>query len=302
MDKIELFLFAPVDGAGIAVFRLLFGLAYFCFALIRYQGNVRFYQSEGYFCSWDLTPFVKPFKNKRLTSLLLQLDVFAVFLFFLGLFTQLSAVFLCLTKTTKFLWDKTQYNNHDYLICLIFFLFSITGGGAEFLALDNIIFSTEFDPAIVPKWHLLILQYQLFVVFFWGGINKINHDWLIRAQPLKSYFKAIKITPVRKRRQFEVYLPSANGAKWLKAFLSKHLTAVAASWFAMVFDLVAIPLLYCDATRLYVIPFFLFFHLFNHWYWTIGIFPYLNYAALFLFIDPATTRFLVDWLSGGYFA
>ena len=40
-------------------------------------------------------------------------------------------------------------------------------------------------PAIVPRWNVLLLRVQLFIVYFYGAIAKLNPDWL-RGEPMYS--------------------------------------------------------------------------------------------------------------------
>lgn len=37
----------------------------------------------------------------------------------------------------------------------------------------------------VPIWLLFLFQFQIVVVYFFGGIVKLNYDWLILQQPIR---------------------------------------------------------------------------------------------------------------------
>jgi hypothetical protein len=75
-----------------------------------------------------------------------------------------------------FLSDVSQYNNHYYLILLFSFLLAITDSH-RFLSLDvrrvPSLKSTE-----VPAWQVFVFQFQIAVVYFYGGLSKLHPQWL----------------------------------------------------------------------------------------------------------------------------
>ena len=40
-------------------------------------------------------------------------------------------------------------------------------------------------PTTVPRWNVLLLRFQLFIVYFYGAIAKLNPDWLA-GEPMYS--------------------------------------------------------------------------------------------------------------------
>src|SRR5260221_13981818 len=76
------------------------------------------------------------------------------------------------------LLDKSYYNNHMSLYSLLGLLFSLA---EETKRKDGVI--------TVPNWVLRIMQFQIVVVYFYGGLAKINPDWIFRHEPVLSILK-----------------------------------------------------------------------------------------------------------------
>src|SRR5262249_12275247 len=75
--------------------------------------------------------------------------------------------------------DKGYYNNHMYLYSLIGLLLSFA---EETKRKDGVI--------TVQNWVWRIMQFQILVVYFFGGIAKLNPDWMFRHEPVLSILKA----------------------------------------------------------------------------------------------------------------
>ena len=75
---------------------------------------------------------------------------------------------------------KGHYNNHYYLYILLPLLLSMTNAD-NWLSIKNWLQrrkDPQFKAAEIPNWQLFILQFQLFIVYFYGGLAKLNTDWL----------------------------------------------------------------------------------------------------------------------------
>ena len=91
---------------------------------------------------------------------------------------------LFLSFTYIELIDKTTYLNHYYFISIISFILIFVPANCR-LSLDSFFKKTSYIS--IPRWSIDIIKYMLFVVYFCAGIAKINSDWLIEAQPLKTW-------------------------------------------------------------------------------------------------------------------
>jgi hypothetical protein len=75
-----------------------------------------------------------------------------------------------------FVIDVSQYNNHYYLMALLAFLLAITDSH-RLLSLD-----ARRLPHVkrleVPAWQVFLFQFQVGVVYFYGGLSKFLPQWL----------------------------------------------------------------------------------------------------------------------------
>ena len=83
-------------------------------------------------------------------------------------------------------------NNHFYLYCLLGPLFIATRANASF-SLDRRRHPER--PVHVPLWSLLLFRAQIIFVYFYGGIAKLNADWLA-GEPLRRWLAFKADTPV----------------------------------------------------------------------------------------------------------
>lgn len=111
----------------------------------------------------------------------------------LGLFYRMSIALFCVGFTYVFMLDQTAYQNHFYLVCLLSFLMIFVPANRVF-SLDAM---RRPGGETVPAWSLWILRFQMGVVYFFGGIAKLNGDWL-RGEPmtiwLSPYAQAFSIS------------------------------------------------------------------------------------------------------------
>ncbi|MCB0410528.1 MAG: HTTM domain-containing protein, partial [Flavobacteriales bacterium] len=107
----------------------------------------------------------------------------ACFGIILGLLYRLSAILFFILFTYIELIDKTNYLNHYYFISLIAFILIFLPAGKAF-SIDNRI-RKRSDLSKVSNFYVLLPQLQMFTLYFFAGVAKLNHDWLFEAQPLK---------------------------------------------------------------------------------------------------------------------
>ena len=105
----------------------------------------------------------------------------------LGWRYRLSCLLATLIYAYLFLLAKSYYLNHAYLIILISFWMIWLPANRAF-SLD------VWQGRVVPtsqalRWHLFLLRFHMGIVYFFGGIAKLNPDWLFRAQPLQIWLK-----------------------------------------------------------------------------------------------------------------
>ena len=256
------YLCAPVATESLSLFRILFGVL-MMWEVIRYWRDGRlerdYIEPEFFF------KFIEPLPTLGEGAVPVFIVMFAAALFLaIGYAYRAAAIVFFLLYTYVFLIDKTQYNNHYYLISLLALLFSVTGANRT-LSLDA---CCRTLPSQAPRWHVLIFRFQIFIVFFYAGVAKINGDWLA-GEPVREWLKA--------RSDYVL----------IGQFLTEEWFVYCYAYAGMTFDLAIGFLLVCRRTRPWTLPPLMIFSAMNMWFYDIGIFPYLTTAVWILFVDDA---------------
>jgi len=128
-----------------------------------------------------------------------------------GMLYRVATVLFFLAFTYVFLLDQVCYLNHFYLVCLYSFLMIIVPAHRAF-SVDASVVPRLRSPT-APAWSLWILRTQMCVVYFMGGIAKINADWL-RGEPMRIWLAERSDFPLLGRffhEEWMVYLFSYGG-------------------------------------------------------------------------------------------
>lgn len=195
----------------------------------------------------------------------------------LGWYFRRTAPLLTLVYVYVFLLDKANYLNHAYLFCWLSAILCLTPAWREW-SLDVRRKPKEWSPT-APAWSVYVFPALMGLVYFFGGIAKINYDWLIEAMPMRMWLG----------RRSEMFL---LGPVW-----EQELTAYVMSWGGMLLDLLCPFLLLHRRLRWYVLVFIIGFHLTNHLIFNIGIFPWLSLVLTSMFFEPDWPHRFVRWLS-----
>lgn len=232
----------------------------------------RYYIEPHFHFTYELFPFVAPLPGQGMYWLFGAMGLFALGVA-LGVYYRWAACLFFLGYTYVFLLDKTPYNNHYYLISLLSFLLTLVDA-QRWLSLERWR-NSIFGPQTVPFWQLFILRAQFFIVYFYGGLAKLNRDWLM-GEPMR------------------LWLAERTHYPLLGPFFATETAAYFFSYGGLLFDLSIGFLLLWRRTRLLAFGSLLFFHLMNNWLFSIGIFPFLALAATILFVEPDWPRRLVQ--------
>jgi len=267
-------LFRPVDVSTLVFFRILFGVLLF-WEVTRYFYKFkvqRVYIDRAFHFTYTYFDFITPLQGNWMFLVFIVLGLSAILVALGWYYRQATAVFFFI-YTYIFLIDATQYNNHYYFIILLGFLLILVNANV-WLSLDSIR-KPEIKTCFVPYWNLFILQFQVVIVYFFGGIAKINPDWL-RGEPIRHWLEGSSDLPIIDKfltSEFGVYLFSYGG---------------------LVFDLLIGFFLLYRKTRFPAIVAVVLFHVTNAYLFSIGIFPFLMIAATVLFLEPDTPRKLLN--------
>lgn len=267
-------LFVQVDNTWMVVFRILFGLIA-GWEVYRYFSNgwiVRYWVAPTQHFTYYGFDWVRPLPPQGMVLLWVTLGVLAVGIT-LGVFYRFSAALFCLGFAYSFLLEATRYLNHFYLIALLAGLLAVVPAHQR-LSVDAWQRpSLRSDTA--PAWTLWLLRFQVGIVYVFGGVAKLNGDWL-RGEPMRTWLAARTGFPMI-GRWFE--------SEWL---------VWGFSYGGLLLDLAIVPLLLMRRTRAIALVALLIFNGLNDRLFSIGVFPYLALGAALLFCDPPRRWSLPD--------
>ncbi|MEX1025289.1 MAG: HTTM domain-containing protein [Planctomycetota bacterium] len=262
-------LFAPVDGASLAFFRVCFGglivvevVRFFVLGRIGayYVEPVAHFKYLGF--GW-----VRPWPGVAMYVHFVAVGVLGAAVM-LGWRYRVTSVLLALGFAYWFLLDKAQYLNHLYLTTLLGFLLACLP--AERVAsLDA---KRRALPSVVPRWSIWLLRAQFALVYVFAGLAKVGGDWA-EGNPMRDW------------------LADREGLPVLGPWLVRDLAVPFFVYGGMLFDLFVVPLLLWRPTRVVGVALSLGFHGLNFLIFSIGIFPFMMLAATTLFFEP-------DWPRG----
>jgi len=263
-------LFEPVDIASIAIFRMMFGAVIFweVWRYFDYGWISSYYMVPNFYFKYYGFEWVHPWlgNGMYIHFVVIASCALCVMAGFLYRFTS-WLLFFCLAYW--FLLDQSRYLNHFYLIVLIAFLMAaIPAHRANSL-------DTRRQPKLysntIPAWCLWLLRTQVGIVYFYGGLAKLNADWL-RGDPPRQWLAAHDHYPL------------------IGSWISSETAVWIMSYGGLLFDLGVVPALLWSKTRPWAFAACVGFHLMNASLFSIGVFPFLMLAATLLLFPPDWPR------------
>lgn len=264
------YLQAPVDAASVAAFRIVFGLMV--------AWDAMRYMTSGWIDEYYIAPqihftylyfgWVRPWPGQWMYAHFAVIAFAAVALAF-GMAYRSAAVLLFVAYSYVFLLEQSVYMNHYYLIALLAFLLIFIPAQREFSFAR---WRTPSIPATVPRWAVLILRFQLFVVYFYGAIAKLNPDWL-SGEPMYSELVA-----------------RGPDVPAIAAHFPPAVLAYGIAYGGILID-ATVPLLLCFRRTVWIgFACATVFHTLNELFLHIGIFSYLMTGAITIFFAPDWPR------------
>jgi hypothetical protein len=264
-------LFKPVDISFLVFFRIIFG------GIILWE-SYRYF-TRGWISRYYIEPvvnftyygfsWVRPWPGRGMYIHFLVLGVAAGCLM-IGFLYRLAAPVVFLAFTYVFLLDQTRYLNHFYLVCLISFLMCFLPAERAF-SVDALL-RRKIRSDVVPAWTLWLLRIQVGIPYFFGGIAKLNRDWVFGGEPMRIWLSPLTAVPP---------VGSIFKAGWL---------VYSFAFGGLLLDLLVVPLLLWRRTRLYAFVAAILFNLINAVIFEIGIFPWLMLGALLIYFPPDLLR------------
>ncbi len=254
----------PEDAAGLRAFRAIFG-GVMVFAVVRflaYDWDHSLYAAPSFHFSYPGFDWVKPLRAPWLE---VQFGVMALaaFAVMVGYHPRTTAALFAFLFTWAEFLDAATYLNHYYLISLLAALLAILPTPAGF---------TDRTGSVVPRWALLCLRVQVAIVYVYAGLWKLDGDWLLTAEPLRTWLRA------------HAHIPG------LGPLLDTDLAAHAMSLFGAAFDLTIPFLLSWSRSRTCAYAVAVVFHVTIWLLFPVGVFSWVMLAAATIFWSPSWPR------------
>jgi len=269
-QKLLQLVYKPVDNSPLILFRIGFGflLFYHCISFIQ-QGKVFIYFIEPPFTFTFIGfEFLQPLPGNGMYFYFGLMALFGLMIM-LGAWYRFSMVLFTLLWTGIYLMQKSGYNNHYYLICLLCWLMCFMPANKNY-AID-VWRKPQIKEYTCPHWIPLLFITQTAIVYFFAATSKLNGDWL------SGKFIALQFEGLSKHH-------------WLGFIYGNSVFQQMICYGGLLFDFFIVPLLLWKKTRKPAFALFCLFHLFNSYSFRIGIFPYLSITMAVFFFNAETIR------------
>jgi vitamin K-dependent gamma-carboxylase len=260
----------PADNSPLVVFRVIFGflLFYHCIAFI-YKGDV--------YTNFIQPPFTFTYIGFEFLQPLPGNGMYYYFglMALLGLLIMLGAWYRLAMAGFTFLWmliylmQKSNYNNHYYLVLLLCLLMCFMPAN-RYCAID-VKRKPQIKRMYCPRYVPFLMLAQTAIVYFYAAISKLNANWL------SGKFIALQFARLTTRR--------VVGPIYANEYFQLLIV-----YGGFLFDLLIVPLLLWKKTRPYAFIIFCGFHIFNAYSFNIGIFPWLSIGMGVFFFAPDKIR------------
>ncbi len=261
--------------APLIVFRILFGFM-MAVSILRFALKGWIFElyilPEYYFSYWGFE-WVKPLPAMGMYLVFAVMFLAAVGVM-MGAFYRISAGLFFILFTYVELIDKTNYLNHYYFVSLVALLLCFVPAHRD-LSTDVALGRVKALKRL-PGWCINIFKLQLGLVYFYAGLAKLNHDWLIEAMPLK------------------LWLPSVSNTPFIGALFNYDWTAYFLSWSGALYDLTIPFLLIWPVTRGGAYFLVVVFHIMTATLFQIGIFPYVMIISTLIFFSEKFHERILD--------
>jgi vitamin K-dependent gamma-carboxylase len=265
----------PVDAASVAAFRIVFG-ALMLIATLRFIASgwiADYYEMPRHFFHYAGFEWVRPWPGAGMYIHFAAMAVLAT-LVILGIHARKSVAAFGVLFAYAHLIDKTNYLNHYYLVIVVALLLAALPAG-EVGSVDGWRRARRTGAPMartVPAWVVWTLRGQLAIVYVFGGVAKLQPDWLVHAQPLKAWLAG--------HAELAVVGP----------LLDQPWAPYAASWLAAGFDLTIAGWLLWPRSRPVAYVAVVAFHLATVRLFHLGLFPWLMMALTPIFFAPDWPR------------
>ena len=261
----------PVDILPLVVFRIAFGALMFASTLrFMHKGwiDALFIQPQFHF-SYLGFEWVKPLNGEGMTVAFVVLVILSLCIMLGFVYRAAIAIFFILFTYIELI-DQATYLNHYYFVSLVSFLLNFLPAH-RYLSLDASL-RPKLKSRYAPAWTILLLQFQLAIVYFFAGFAKLNEDWLLHGRPMAIWLKA------------------NTGIPLIGPLFDYDWIALLFSWAAAAYDLTIVVWLAWRRTRLVAYATVIAFHLLTALLFPIGVFPYVMIVSTLIFFSGGELR------------
>lgn len=264
------FLFKKIDNINLVLFRVIFGflITLEAFGAIATGWVRRVLVEPSFTFNFIGFDFLQIIQGEGMYLYFVIMGFFGIGVM-LGYRYRFSMVAYALMWSGVYFMQKTNYNNHYYLMFLLCWIMAFLPANKS-LALDSKQ-NPEFRSFGMPRWVLLVLIFQVWIVYTFAAINKFYPGWL-DGSAISVFMAGKSNYPL---------IGATLQEKWLQNIMI---------YSGIFYDLLIIPLLLWRRTRMIGFIASLIFHLSNSIVFQIGIFPYMSIAFCLFFFTPETLR------------
>lgn len=300
MNKIRDWLGAPVSGASLGAFRIGFGAVqlYQTWEFIRplegvstlvhlYTGADRHWNFPYPGFEW-VRPMPEPW-----TSIIFAFLGLTSLLVTIGFFSRTSSFVNGLLFTYAWMLEQTWWNNHYYLSSLICLMLALTPCG-ECFSVDRYLrcrrsgTGTQWD-GFVPFWSVFWFRAQLYIVYTYAAVVKMNSDWL-SGEPPRMWFRGQLVG-----KPMSWVLPP-DTMHQIFSVMGTEFMVYLLVWGGLIFDLFVGLMLCIRRTQVLAIVLMVIFHGTNFCLFMIGAFPVMAVSSTLIFLDPDWPIRLGQWV------
>jgi len=274
--RILLWMYRPIDAASMAIFRFFFG-AIMVWEVTRYFDHhwiESYYTNKNFYFTYPGFSWVHPWPSLELMQLhFIIMGVFAAMVA-VGLLYRVSAVCLAVMFSYIYLLEQARYLNHFYFVILvaismIFIPANRVWSLDAWIRLKKGVSQSIF----IPQWGLWAIRAQFGITYFYGGIAKLNEDWL-HGYPLSDWIFD----------ESDLFL--------IGSYVHERWMGLTLSYAGLFLDLALVPLLLWRKTRWIGMTCALAFNLMNDHMFSIGIFPWMMMTGTLTFFESDWPRSL----------
>lgn len=264
------FLFTSVDNSALIVFRVMFGFLCFLESVgAVFTGWVKRTLIDPEFTFTFIGfEWLQPLPGNWMYLYYIVMGALSL-LIMVGYKYRISALLFALMWTATYLMQKSAYNNHYYLLCLLSSIMVVLPAN-KYASIDTLL-NPKLKKLSMPSWCRWIFIIQLFILYTYASIAKVYPDWLNGAV-------------------MELLMKAREDYLFIGGLLQDKAIHYIVAYGGIFFDGLIIPLLLFKPTRKYAFIVSIIFHLFNSVVFQIGIFPYLSLAFSVFFFEPKTIQ------------